>query len=372
VLDLRAVLAWSPAGKSIGGENLDPRAFASEGEALDEMSRRTREAIFAYRVPLPDRVATGLTMFTDYSLSVPARLAGREVSEPWFRAAAFAFALAGMALAGARFGVVALVPLAAGLGYVAPLVAIDFYLPRFGEPISWIGLVYIAGVLAILIDRGARRRALRAARVRLRGAARLGRRRERGDEPVSSRRARRSPAPWRTGALALLAWMVVATCALLAFDRRPLPRPSAAALLADPRVANLLRDAGIERGGELEREIERAVASRAGSTRVLVGVAHLPTVVPPGGPRLRNIWFRFRPASETYTALLLAAPWKGPSGRFELRLLTLPGELYSDFRNGDEVVAIVDETGASAFAARVDFAPTLRLRTIFPTRWADP
>lgn len=358
VHDLVTALAWTRPGKAVGGQEISGREFASEAEALDALEARAAEAV-RHNLRSPLRLlATGARGFLAEMTAIPARLLALDPPPLPARVLLALLAGGGLLLAVARRGAAGAIPLAFAAGYVAPSVALSYFLPRFADPIAWVGLAYVAVPLGLVLDfRSARR-------LRLVRRARVLRRTPRSD------RAPRHAVAWRRLALfGLLTalWIVVAAAALVAYDRRPFRPIEVAALFAEPGSRELARAAGVELDEALRRRVETDLQSGAGITAV-EGIAHLPLEMSPGESALASRWLRLRAAPETYTAFFLATPWKSRGGRFGLTLVTVPGELYAPFRQGDRVLVMLAGAGESRFDAASPFAPTVSARLVLPVR----
>jgi len=385
VLDLWAILAWTRVGQEVGGKSIDPSSFPSETAALDAMWAKTQEAVaLNLQAPWPP-LAEGWSRLRSYALGVPAALLGVRREDPGLVWRVMTLAAVGLLAATLRWGAVAWVPLLFALGYMGPLVATNYYLPRFGVPISWLGLLYGLGGILAIADPSQRRPAVR----RLRSLARVARRawqqrllpwlrrdasrprsatfpaRHRARPPQSSAEAW----PKKVVLLSIAAYLAVTTGCLLWVDAAPLHRPSAERLLADGRVQAAFIAAGVTVDNTLREQITLALAGAGDERRVMLGVAHLPILVRPHDKAARNTWFNVDPWDREYTAVLLASGWKASPRRFVLHQLAIDGRIYDGFSNGDWVLAVVDETLRPGPHAWTEFAYPVRARAIVPLRW---
>lgn len=258
----------------------------------------------------------------------------------------------GIWAASRHHGLAGLVPLAFWAGYIAPNVLFSYYLPRFAAPVGWVGPAYLAGALMLWLNGRPRRES---------GEEELS-----GDEPARPRAQRFPVRPLAVVAI----WLVAATAVLMWLDLRPRPDVDVARLLDDPRTRSRLQSAGIELDPELRAEIEAAINDDRLTSRVHVGIAHLPIVMRPRQSALRRGWMRLEPpvGGKAYTAFLSMSPWK-EDDHLKLWVVAVPRQLYRGFRHGDRLVAILSD---EQLTPPVDsFLPKLQAAVVFPVRWPE-
>jgi len=354
---LRAVLEYSEIGRSVGGAKLDPEQAATEFQSIQALSERAHKALranFAHPRKVWDTALLALhhSFFENLSKAV-----GTYPKNKRFLISMWILTAIGLSFSLARVGMAALVPLVYAVAYLTPNILFSYYWRRFGVPVSWLGMVYVAGVaiLAIQPERLIRRAKILAGYVcqpskaaRLFGYA-LG-----GGPP------RQWPAPWPRWWICagICIWVLGCSVCLVLADLAPLPRTDVRALLSDRRTQEVLQRAGVTVDDALRDEMQRAFTEPQPSVRR--GTAFLPFVMQPGDEVFKYPWNErgLPPRPETYTAVYVFSPWKSPGG-FQKAQYSVKGRLYPDFRNGDEVLVLLSKDRKSPY-----------VKAILPTRWA--
>lgn len=379
-LALNAVLGWSSVGKAVGGSLRPYESRISEAEKIEVLKERAKKALWR-NLQRPKTVAQQAYKFFAYSqyLSVGKRFGWEGIYFLYLLTAA------GIALSILRSGLVSLVPLAWMMGFVAPHVLFSYYISmaesRFAAPIAWVGLVYVSGLVALALHPSEARRVWRRARGvwrRTRVSARDLRARIKGQlRQIVERRGRwqrdklsesRPRRPWLI-ITAMVAWIAGTTGFLLWLDLRPAPRFKTGTLLLDPRTRSVMESAGITLDAELHARIKAALAHGFNSSRVHIGVAHLPFYMEPTGVETDLGWVRVRPADEGYTSFYAISPWKY-GDTFRVYHYTLPGRLYEGFRHGDMVLILLASEDEERPQRWADF-PTFHTRAVIPVAWTE-
>ena len=249
-----------------------------------------------------------------------------------------------------RAGPVVLAPLLFAAGYLLPMALFHFYSNRLGVPISWVGLVYLAGLPLVF---------------RLwRGSAGPAESVDPAPDPLASATG------WPARSLGLLVggWLVLATSLLLWMDHRPLAEVDVERLLADERSRRTLTDAGVEATPDLVEEAERVLDEAGESSHLLAGIAVLPMTVAPGDAPVMQPFSKERlPAGEEpYGLFHLVSPWKS-GGTLRISRVRLPGAELAGVEPGDQVLVVrspdsVETVGRNGIV-------TLDAAAILPTRW---
>ena len=157
---LYSVLDYTEIGRSLGGGSLPQGVELSEREATKLLQQRVGQGL---RIGLSHPWEMAKSGFLEYSrfihgaagTAAKRRMPSRPDAAPGSSALIVLYSLTaiGLYFAWRRVGPVALVPLIFAAGYILPMVPLWFYRARFGAPISWVSLVYIAG--AVLLFGGA-------------------------------------------------------------------------------------------------------------------------------------------------------------------------------------------------------------------------
>lgn len=226
------------------------------------------------------------------------------------------------------------------------------YRPRYGAPISWVGLVYVAGALLLFG-----------------GADVVARRRDQGAD-ASIRDAAGPVWPGGRFFVAGGAWLVLSTAILLWMDTRPLPEVDVERLFADDRSRAVLAGAGVAAGPEMIEEAGRLLNKDQRGERLLAGVVAFPMTVRPGDEPVPLIFGNGSviPGEETFGAFHLVSPWKR-GGDFRISHVGLSGGLTDGIRPGAEVLVVrepdsVDSVGEFGVVG-------VRAAAVLPTRWAE-
>ena len=352
-------LEYTPVGRYVGGTAYPDGAPLSEREAMRLFQGRVRQGIAAALSQPGEMARDGFLHFSRTVHASVAELFGFQLPPPKRKAPvasklAILYALAGLGLffAWRRAGPVALAPLAFALGYFSPTVPFKFYSNRLGMPISWVGWVYVAGALLLLLRWGAQRRAV--------------------GEKVVAASAGPPPEGWppRRAFALVAAWLVLATAALIWMDLRPLPEVDAERLLADQRSRRALQASGLEVDATLVAEADRLLNRDGPSERLLAGVAVLPMSLAPGDEPVLQPFSKqlLGPGDRGQDLFYLVSPWKrgGSLGMFQVRLG--PGGA-ADLRPGD-VVLVVRQADSAPVTGR-NRVTRLDAVAALPTRWAD-
>ena len=352
------MLECTPVGRQAGGVGMAGGAALSEREATRELQRRVRRGLVVGLSRPWEMARRGFLETSRYIHGAAATVARRPV--PTVRSGRpmlpkllvyYALAAVGLVFAWRRAGPVALAPLVFAVGYVLPTVPFSFYSNRLGVPVSWVGLVYVAGALLVF---GGWRAAEGGADVETPGGANV-------DTQTTW--------PSRWFYLPAVGWMAVATAALLWMDLRSLPAVDVEKLFGDPRSRQALAGAGIAGGSEVIERADRLLNRDRKSDRLLVGVAVFPMTIEPGDePVLQPFSKESLPAeAESYDLFYLISPWKR-GGTLEVSRVRLPGGAASWIRPGDEVLVVLLADSVATIGknqvVRLDAAAAL------PTRWA--
>ena len=352
-------LEYTPVGRRVGGTGLPAGESLSERQAIRLFQGRVRQGIVDSLGRSGEMARDGFLQFSRTVFGSTTELTGLRLPPPERRRPVAGklfglWALTGLGIffAWRRAGPMALAPLLFALGYLAPTVPFWFYSNRLGMPISWVGWVYVAGPLCLLVHLG-----LRVA----------GGRRPAETTPA----APPAPAwPGRRPALLLGGWLVLATAALLWADARPPARVDVERLFADERSRRALASSGIAADPGLIDEADRLLNRGAAGERLLAGVAVLPMSIAPGDEPVLQPFSKERlPPGETGQDLLyLVSPWKrGGALRISRLRLELGGA--AAIRHGDQVL-VVRAPGSAESVGR-NRVVRLAGAAALPTRWAE-
>ncbi len=350
-LALFNTLEYTPVGRQVGGTRFADGAGLSEREATKLLQQRVGQGLRA-GLGSPGVLRDGFLHFSRAIYGSVATLVDLQLPPPKKRKpvavkllALYALAGLGLFFAWRRSGPMALAPLAFAAGYFLPTVPFWFYSNRLGLPISWVGLVYVAGAVLILDPRGA------------------------GTLQEDAGSERRAAWPGRRFFALVGAWLTLATAVLLWMDLRPLGEVDVERLFADPRSREVLERAGIAAEPGVVEEADRLLNRDGESDRLLVGVALLPMTIAPGDAPVLQPFSKQKlpPGEEAYDLFYLVSPWKR-GGDFEISRVRLAGGGAAEIRPGDEVIVVrapdsVETVGKNLVVQREAVAA-------LPTRWA--
>ena len=321
---LYSVLDYTEIGRSLGGGRLPEGVELSEREATKLLQERVGRGL---RIGLSRPWQVAKSGFLEYSrfihgvagTAAKRRMPSRPEASPpasWL-VVLYSLTAIGLYFAWRRVGPVALVPLVFAAGYILPMVPMWFYRARFGAPISWVSLVYVAG--AVLLFGGA--------------------------DVVARRHAGEVESKADDADVALIE------------------------KVADNRSRAVLAGAGVSAGAEMVEEAGRLLNRDEPSERLLVGVVAFPMTVRPGDEPLPLIFGRgsLLPGDETLGAFHLVSPWKR-GGSFRISHVALGGGLTDGIRPGEQVLVVrerdsVDSIGELGVVG-------VRAAAVLPTRWA--
>ena len=358
-VSLYNTLEYTRVGRQVGGTGFPAGAPLAEREATKLLQQRVRRGLVAGLSRPAEMLRDGFLHFSRTIHGSVATLAGFQLPPPKKRRPVggrllvlYSLTALGLFFAWRRAGPVALTPLVFAAGYVLPTVPFWFYSNRLGVPVTWVGLVYVAGALLLFDPRRA-------------GAVR-----EHGPAPGETRADTSAVWPGRRFFVLVGAWLVLATAVLLWMDFRPLPEVDVERLFADARSRAVLERSGIAGGPGLIEEADRLLNQDRESDHLLAGVAVFPMTIEPGDAPLLQPFSKDRlpPGEEGYDLFYLVSPWKR-GGKFGISRVLLGGGGAAGIRPGDEVIIVraadsVDTVGKN-LVVRLEAAAAL------PTRWAD-
>lgn len=364
-----AVLHATKPGQAAGGGRVAPGEATSSADTVRILSKRAKNAALS-NLAEPGRIVREATTHThSYLFSGPAKFLHCDVSNPMFSSVAWLLLTLGIVVALGLRGVVAMVPIAFALCYLAPLYAFSWYNERYGIPISWLATPYLGCSMFAILEpdrayaclrdafHAVRRpsRSIRALKYAL-GSLLLRRRR------TSQRPRMRWPHPIILSALVM--WIAGSTVFWIWQDLRPLRQVDVATLLADSRTLTALTQAGLDVDDSLQGQIETAFEIDDPNGRISVGFVYMPHVVHPNDRPLNvSLWDERQievliPRSETYTVFYFVSPWK-IGGTWRESRYSVRGRLYEGFRHGDQVAIIHSEDPGEFY-----------VEAVLPTRWA--
>ena len=369
--DLVAVVHYSKVGARFGGEQLGPELKDDEFGRIRAFGKRANQAALYNLKTNPDLFRLGGRWINEYLFSGLSKFLHARVGDPRFFVPVWLLAFLGSLYLLLRRGVTALLPWGFLVGYFSPHFVFSYYElspqnedPRFGAPVSWIGLAYFAtGAFAFFRllcsrrERGFVRRRLRRSRL-MASLASLWPLRRASAGPSCFRKARW---PGRLAIAAMLVWAPLSAAALLAYDKRPYAPIDAARLLRNPKTQAALGGAHMDaQPSEFVRKVNNALAGKPDAD-VWVGVGFLPAAVHPTDPPFYSPHLSrgVSQQSRVFTVLPLARPWKLGGFRFTSALFW--GTMPEGFRNGDEVVVVTTWN-------QID---NQNEQVVIPTKWAD-
>ncbi len=351
-------LEYTPVGRRVGGTGFPGGVPLSEREATKLLQRRVRQGLLAGLGRFTEMSRDGFLHFSRTIHGSVGTLAGVPLPPPKKPAPVagkllvlYSLTALGLFLAWRRVGPVALTPLVFAAGYMLPAVPFWFYSNRLSVPVSWVGLVYVAGALLLF-------------------------QRSRNDTDGWERPESRTGAspevvwPGRRFFALVGAWLILATAVLMWMDLRPLAEVDVARLVGDTRSRQVLARAGIAGGPELIEEADRLLNQDGASERLLAGVAVLPMTIDPGdAPVLQPFSKEKLPAGEeSYGLFYLVSPWKR-GGTLRVSRVRLEGDGAGGIQPGDQVLVV--RAADSAETVGKNRVVRLQAAAALPTRWAD-
>ncbi|SPD73140.1 membrane hypothetical protein [uncultured Desulfobacterium sp.] len=359
---LTSILGWSATGRLLGGFSLTPEEEKDEATAINVMTARAKKAILM-NLKDPKRVLSEAFVWYERTnfVNMAKMLGLNKLATPTI-VMLWLLMLAGVFYAFVRHGLTGIIPFAFSVGYFFPQVLISFYMDRFAQPIFWVGLFYITGGLLFIFSHVKRNlilRRLRICRVMIRWVFK----RLTGIPAPKNKKAVSCPLrpvwPRATILAAFSIWFGGCSAGLLWMDYRPVRTVEASALLADERTQSTLHNAGIKNDDALLTQVEQALHANRQNKPVRIAYAVLPFIMEPTDKPFKYIWDPdpgLQPHQERYTAVYCNFSWKRNS-KWAMERINVRGNLYPDFKQGDEVVVIEQSGGVYADA-------------IIPTKWA--
>lgn len=355
---LYSVLDYTDIGRSLGGGSLPEGVELSEREATRLLQERVRRGLLIGLGQPRRMVEDGFLQYSRFihgatGTAARRRMPSRPDARPPYSTLFVLYSLTAVGLyyAWRRVGPAALAPLVFAAGYILPTVPLWFYRARFGVPISWVSLVYVAGALLVF------------------GGARAGAGGRSAGWEATPSSAVEPVWPGRRFFILVGSWLALATAVLLWMDFKPLPRLDAQKLFADTRSRQVLADADVAAGADLIDEANRLLNQGQEGARLLAGVVVFPTTIHPGDQPVPLSFGKGElfAAEESYDAFYLVSPWKR-GGSFRISQVGLRGGATAGLRPGDEVI-VVREPGSVDSAGEPG---VLRVRgaAVLPTRWA--
>ena len=356
---LYSVLDYTEIGRSLGGGSLPQGVELSEREATKLLQQRVGQGL---RIGLSHPWEMAKSGFLEYSrfihgaagTAAKRRMPSRPDAAPGSSALIVLYSLTaiGLYFAWRRVGPVALVPLIFAAGYILPMVPLWFYRARFGAPISWVSLVYIAGAVLLFG-----------------GADVVARRRDDWADPETEDSA--GPVwPGRRFFAAVGAWLALATAILLWMESKTLPEVDVEGNFADERSREVLPAPASPPERTWSIQAGRLLNHHESSKRLLAGVVAFPMTVRPGDKPVPLIFGKgsLFAGDETFGAFHLVSPWKR-GGSFTIFHVALRGGLTAGIRPGEEVVVVRERDSVDSIGELNVVG--VRAAAVLPTRWAD-